>query len=91
VQQISAEAKRCLDLVKKELYVEAIEPCRRAVQDAGNADVERAYDEAKAAVQQEAQAAAVKAAAESLSGKPAGEAAEDAASDVLRKFGAEAP
>jgi F0F1-type ATP synthase membrane subunit b/b' len=91
VQQISAEAKQCLDLVRKKLYVEAVDPCQRAVQDTGNADVKRAYDEAVAAVQREAQDAAVKAAAESLSGKPADEAAKDAASDALGGLGADKP
>ena len=91
VQQISVEAKQCLDLVRKKMYVEAVDPCQRAVKDTGNADVKRAYDEAVAAVQREAQDAAVKAAAESLSGKPADEAAKDAASSALGGLGAEKP
>ncbi len=91
VQQISAEAKQCLDLVKQKRYVEAMDPCRRAIEDSGNADVKRAYDEAVAAAQQEAKSAAVKAAAGGLSGKSVDEAASDAAGDALRKFGGEAP
>lgn len=91
LQQISAEAMQCLDLVKQERYVEAIDPCGRAVQDSANADVKRAYDEAMAVVQKEAEAAAIKAAAGSLSGKPADEAAGSAARDALRKFGGQAP
>jgi len=91
VEQISAEAKQCLDLVKSKQYVEAIDPCERALKDTADADVKRAYDEAKAAVQEEAQAAAAKAAADSLSGKPADEAAKDAASDALGNLGGEAP
>jgi hypothetical protein len=84
VQELSAHAKRCLDLVKAKHYAEALDPCQRALAEAASADVQRAYDEAKAAVQQEARSAAVKSAAESLSGKPADEAAKGAASDALR-------
>jgi len=91
VEQISAEAKQCLDLVKSKQYVEAIDPCQRALEDAASADVKRAYDEAVAAVKQETQAAAAKVAAESLSGKPADEAAKDAAADALGGLGAEPP
>lgn len=83
VQQISAEAQQCLDLVKAKRYADAIDPCKRALEDTANADVQQAYNEAKAAVQQEAQAAGVKAASDSLSGKPADEAAKDAAAGAL--------
>jgi hypothetical protein len=84
VQELSAQAKRCLDLVEAKRYAEALDPCQRAVAEAASADVQRAYDEAKAAVQQEARSAAARSAAESLSGKPADEAAKGAASDALR-------
>ena len=91
VEQISAEAKQCLDLVKSKQYVEAIDPCKRALEDTANADVKQAYDEAVAEVQKEAQAVAAKAASDSLSGKPADEAAKDAASSALGNLGAESP
>jgi hypothetical protein len=91
VQEISAEAKQCLDLVKSQQYVEAIDPCKRALEDTANADVKQAYDEAVAEVQKEAQAVAAKAAADSLSGKPADEAAKDAASSALGGLGAKSP
>jgi F0F1-type ATP synthase membrane subunit b/b' len=87
VQQISADAKRCLDLVKAERYADAIDPCKRALEETANADVQQAYDEATAAVKREAQAAGVQAASDSLSGKPADEAAKDAATNALRNLG----
>ena len=87
VKQISADAKQCLDLVKAKRYADAIDPCKRALEDTANADVQAAYNEAKSAVQQEAQAAGVKAASDSLSGKPADEAAKDAASGALNNLG----
>jgi hypothetical protein len=83
VQEISADGKRCLDLVKAKRYAEAIDPCERALRQAANTDVERAYEEAKAAVKAEAQSAAATAAADTLSGKPADEAAKDAAGGAL--------
>lgn len=83
VQEISAEGRRCLDLVKAKKYADAIDPCERALRQAANTDVERAYEEAKAAVKAEAQSAAATAAADTLSGKPADEAAKDAASGAL--------
>ncbi len=87
VQEISAEAQRCLDLVKAKQYAEALQPCERAVKDTANADVERAYAEAKAEAQKVAEAAAAQAATDALSGKPADEAAKDAAADAMKKYG----
>jgi hypothetical protein len=58
VEQMSAEAQRCLDLVKAKEYAKAIEPCELALRDMANAEVQRAYDEAKAKVQQAAASAA---------------------------------
>ena len=66
MQQISAEAQRCLDLVKSEQYAAAIDPCERALRDTANAEVQRAYDEAKAAVQQAAASTAGDAASGAL-------------------------
>lgn len=66
VQEISAEAQRCLDLVKSKKYAEAIDPCERALRDTANADVQRAYDQAKAAVQQAAASSAGEAASGAL-------------------------
>lgn len=66
VEQISAEGQRCLDLVKSKQYAEAIDPCERALRDTANVDVQRAYDQAKAAVQQAAASAAGDAASGAL-------------------------
>ncbi len=87
VQQISAEAQRCLDLVKTKQYAEAIAPCEQALQDTANADVEKAYAEAKAEVKKVGQDAAAQAATDALAGKPADEAAKDAAADALGNLG----
>lgn len=84
VAKISAEATKCLAMVKSARYVEAVEVCQAALKDGANVDVQIAYDQALAAVKQEAQAAAVSAAADTLSGK----APEDAAKDALGRFGA---
>ena len=46
-QQLSADAQRCLDLVKSKQYAEAIDPCERALREAANVDVQRAYDHCK--------------------------------------------
>jgi len=66
VQEISAEARRCLDLVKSKQYAEAIDPCERALRDTANVEVQRAYDQAKAAVQQAAASSAGDAASGAL-------------------------
>ncbi len=87
VQQISADAKKCLDLVKAKRYADAIDPCERALEETANAEVQQAYDEAKAAVKQEAKAAGVKAASDYMSGKPADEAAKDAGAGALKNLG----
>lgn len=47
--EISAEAQRCLDLVRSESYAEAIDPCQRAVASGAGAEVETALATAKAA------------------------------------------
>jgi hypothetical protein len=83
MQEISVEGRRCLELVKAKKYAEAIDPCERALRQAASTDVERAYEEAKAAVKAEAQSAAATTAADTLSGKPADEAAGDAARNAL--------
>ncbi len=57
-QQRSGDAQRCLDLVKSKQYAKAIDPCERALRESANVDVQRAYDQAKAAVQQAAASAA---------------------------------
>ena len=87
VQQISQEAKRCLDLVRQKLYADAITPCESALEQSANADVERAYAEAKEAVEAAAKRAAITAAADSLSGKPADQAAKDAVQGELGGLG----
>ncbi|MBW2274723.1 MAG: hypothetical protein JRG96_15760 [Deltaproteobacteria bacterium] len=91
VQQISADARKCLDFVEAGRYADAIDPCQRALEDTASVDVQHAYDEAKAAVQREAQAAGVKAASDSLSGKPADEAAMDEARGALGNLGGGSP
>jgi hypothetical protein len=91
VRQISADARQCLDLVQARRYADALDPCQRALEDTASVDVQQAYDEAKAAVQQEAQAAGVKAASDTLSGKPADQAAQDAASSALGNLGGGSP
>ncbi len=58
VKQLSADGQRCLDLVKSKQYAEAIDPCERALREATNVEVQRAYDKAKAEVQQAATSAA---------------------------------
>lgn len=64
--EMSADAQRCLDLVKSKQYAEAIDPCERALREAANADVQRAYDQAKSAVEQAATSAAGEAASGAL-------------------------
>ena len=76
-QQMSREAQQCLDLVEQKRFAEAIDPCERALESAGqvaSADVQQAYQEAKDAVKQEAQRAAA-------------DAAKDAGGDALRNLG----
>jgi hypothetical protein len=65
-QEMSADAQRCLDLVKSKQYAEAIDPCERALREAANVDVQRAYDQAKSAVEQAAKSAAGEAASGAL-------------------------
>jgi hypothetical protein len=65
-QEMSADAQRCLDLVKSKQYAEALDPCERALRQAANVDVQRAYDQAKAAVEEAATSAAGEAASGAL-------------------------
>jgi len=90
-QQISAEARSCLDLVKAGRYSDAIAPCERALKDTADADVQSAYNEAKAAVEKEAKAAAAKTLSDSMAGKPVDQAAAGAASDAAGNLGGGAP
>ena len=69
-QQLSADARSCLDLVKSMSYAEAIKPCQRAIQNTSNTEVSRAYEKAKVEVKKAAESAAT-------------DAAKDAASDAL--------
>ncbi len=78
MEQLSADAKSCLELVKAKNYTEAIAPCQAAVKAGANTDVEKALEEAKAALAEKGGDAAMKAAGEAMEGKPAGEAAKDA-------------
>jgi hypothetical protein len=72
VQRDSAAARLCIDLVEAKEYAKAIEPCELALQDMPSPEVQRAYDQAKAAVQQAAASAADEAASDALS-DPGGE------------------
>ena len=66
VQEISALGQRCLDLVKAKRFAEALDPCERALRDTANVDVQRAYDQAEAAIKQAAAAGAEEAASGAL-------------------------
>ena len=86
VAKVSAGAQKCLDMVNAQRYVEAVDACKAAMQDSANADVQGAYDEAVAAVEEQAKAAAVQAAAELLAGKDSGEAAKGALEKLGKGF-----
>ena len=86
VKAISADARQCIDLVKAQHYVEAINPCERAVHDsanAKNAEVQQAYNEATAKAKDASREAALKAEADMREGKSAEEAARGALDDAL--------
>ena len=70
IQEMSADAKSCLDQVKAKSYAQAIATCQSAVKAGANADLDKALAEAKAAVAKEAESAAMKAATDKLGGKP---------------------
>lgn len=65
VKALSIEAKKCLDLTKAGQYVEAIDPCERALRSSSEVpvDVMQAYDEARSHVVRDSKAAAPEAAA----------------------------
>ncbi len=65
VKALSIEAKKCLDLAKAGQYVEAIDPCERALRNSSEVpvDVMQAYDEARSHVVKPSKAAAREAAA----------------------------
>lgn len=65
VKALSIEAKKCLDLTKAGQYVEAIDPCERALRNSSEVpvDVMQAYDEARSHVVRDSKAAAREAAA----------------------------
>jgi hypothetical protein len=65
-QQDSAATRLCIDLVKAKEYAKAMEPCELALRDMPSPEVQRAYDQAKAAVQQAAASAAEDAASGAL-------------------------
>jgi hypothetical protein len=87
IKQISADGQACLDLVRGKRYVEAIEPCKRAVAAGATVEVDAAYAEAQQMAKQAAQAAAIQAASDSLEGKPPEQAAKDSAMDGMKNFG----
>jgi hypothetical protein len=61
--ELSADEQACLDHVRQEQYVDAIEPCKRALEEGSDARVTAAYEEASEAVAEQAKAAAAKGAA----------------------------
>ncbi len=65
VKALSIEAKKCLDLTKAGQYVEAIDPCERALRNSSEVpvDVMQAYDEARSHVVRDLKAAPPEAAA----------------------------
>ncbi len=65
VKALSIEAKKCLDLTKAGQYVEAIDPCERALRNSSEVpvDVMQAYDEARSHAPKASKAAAREAAA----------------------------
>ena len=90
IQQMSADTKSCFDLVKSERYAEAISPCERALSEASStsrAQVQQALNEAKAGVTEQTKAAALKAAADSMSSEDPRAAAQEATADTLKGFG----
>ena len=90
IQQMTADGKSCVDLVKGGQYAAAISPCERAVRDAsavGADEIAAAFDQAKAAVADEAQTAAVQAAGDMLAGEDAGAAGKEAAGNLLKGMG----
>ena len=87
IQQLSADAKSCLDLVKAERYVDAIDPCERAVVEGANVEVEAALAESKEAVLAAGAATASAAAAAALEGESVGDATKAAGGNVLKQLG----
>jgi hypothetical protein len=88
VKPVSADARQCIDLVKAQHYVEAIDPCERAVRDSANAtnvEVQQAYNEATAKAKDASREAALKAEADMREGKSAEETAQGALDDALGK------
>jgi len=84
VEALSADARTCIDYVEAKRYVEAIDPCERAVNESGNVantEVQQAYDEAKAEARKATQAAAAKAQSDMMEGKSAEDAAKGALDD----------
>jgi len=86
LQALSADGKRCIELVKAKRYGDAISPCARAAETTVSTDVKDAYAEAKAALQKEAQAAAAKAAQESVTSGDPEAAAKGAAADAMKNL-----
>ncbi len=87
IQQLSADAKSCLDLVKAERYVDAIDPCERAVVEGANVEVEAALAESKEAALAAGAATASAAAAAALEGESVGDAAKSSGGNVLKQLG----
>jgi hypothetical protein len=86
VKTLSSDARKCIDLVKAERYIEAVDPCERAAKDRANmanAEFKQAYDEGMAEAKEASRAAALKAEADMREGKSAGEAARGAFDDAL--------
>lgn len=86
VEQLSADGRLCLDLVRDERYADAIDPCERAVKQGAGADVQQALADARAAVQQAGQAAAAKTVTGVMEGQSAEDAAKQSGSDALKSL-----
>jgi len=89
VAELTADGKRCIELVRSKRYGDAIEPCARAAETTASTDVKDAYAEAKAALQKEAQAAAARAAQDSVTSGDPEKAAKDAAAGAMKNLSGE--
>lgn len=89
VQERSADARACIDLVKQKRYADAIAPCEKALADTaatGMEDVEAALAEAKAEVQKEATKAGANMATDAATGDLDKESAKQQGMDALNNM-----
>jgi hypothetical protein len=89
IEERSADAKACIDLVEQKRYADAIPPCEKALKDTaatGMDDVEAALAEAKAAVEKEATKAAAAMAADAATGEMDEESAKKQGLDAVNNL-----